>query len=144
MVPTNPSARIVPGRTANSVIGENGTLAVLDKTPSSSYRAWSHSAWLGSNWFSSAGAYPTGSSTMPHSPVSSPCSASAVATGVADASSHASAPLVGHTHSKPPSFLTGKDSAHERGDARAVFAAAASTDIGIAAALPSVSNAQPW
>ena len=59
-------------------------------------------------------------------------------------SSHASAPLVGHTQSTPASALAGKVSAHDRGDAQAVFAAASSTDIGIAAALPSVSNAQPW
>ena len=44
---------------------------------------------------------------MPHSPGSSPNSAAAVATGVAEASSHASAPAVGHTHSTPASSFTG-------------------------------------
>jgi hypothetical protein len=37
--------------------------------------------------------------------VSSPNSCPAVATGVAEASSHASAPGVGHTHRTPASFL---------------------------------------
>ena len=78
---------------------------------------------------------------MPHSPVSSPCSASAVATGVADASSHTSAPLVGQTHSKPLRF--GWKDSMTSAATRSGGTAASSTDT-IAAALPSVSNAQLW
>ena len=81
---------------------------------------------------------------MPHSPGRSPNSAAAVATGVALASSHASAPAVGHTQSTPASSLTGKATAHERGESHAVFSALSSTDIGMPVALPSPPNSQPW
>jgi hypothetical protein len=102
----NPPCAMLFCTTLNLVIAAYGTFSSRDRTPVvASYLACSHSACDGSNWFSSEGEYPTGSSTMPHSPVSSPNSCPAVATGVAEASSHASAPGVGHTHRTPASFL---------------------------------------